>query len=96
MAWEDKTVNELKQLAVDNGLDVDGLKKAEIIDELEKNAIDEPGVYEVSGVQPTANVPLIPITRSDFRRLVENPELPPENQSAPPQDLLNPHLFPQR
>lgn len=54
---------------------------------------DETGV---SGPQSAPEYPKVPVTRKDFRALLENPDLPAELQSAPEQEQLNPHLFPSR
>lgn len=48
----------------------------------------------VFGPQEAPVVPNIPFTREDFAELLLNPERDPQRQSAPPQELLNPHLFP--
>jgi hypothetical protein len=48
---------------------------------------------QVSGFQQGTAYPEIPITPDDFQQLLENPELPAENQSAPSPEQLNPHLF---
>lgn len=46
-----------------------------------------------TGNVPAPYVPPIPRTSEDFAELLSNPALPPEQQAAPPQELLNPHLF---
>lgn len=53
-------------------------------------------VGTVSGFQQGRAHPEIPLTADDFAALLDNPELPPQNQSAPSQEQLNPHLFPTR
>lgn len=50
----------------------------------------------VSGFQQGDEYPVLPKTDDDFAQLLDNPELPPENQSAPSMEKLNPHLFPTR
>lgn len=99
MAWEDRKKNQLIAIAEEHGVAIpsgDSATKAEIIEALIAAGVSEPTGHEVSGPQPAPVVPNVPITREDFAQLVENPDLPPQNQSAPGQDRLNPHLFPQR
>lgn len=97
MAFEDKTVSDLKTIAEEHGVDLTGAStKPEIISALVDAGVSETSTYEVSGVQPGQVTPNIPITRADFAALLLDPETPSQNQSAPPADLLNPHLFPQR
>ena len=47
----------------------------------------------VSGFQEGVEYPVMPQTPDEFSALLENPDLPPENQSAPSPEKLNPHLF---
>lgn len=54
---------------------------------------DEDVVIPSSGNVPAPYVPPIPVTAEDFAELVTNPDRAPEQQAAPPQELLNPHLF---
>lgn len=97
MSWEDRTKDQLRAIADEYDLDVPGdATKAELIESLDAAGIGEPGEHEVAGPQPGQRVPPIPITSADFQSLMANPDLPPEQQAAPPQDQLNPHLFPQR
>jgi len=57
---------------------------------------DDDSVGTVSGFQSGRPYPNAPLTADDFAALLNNPELPPQNQSAPSQEQLNPHLFPAR
>jgi hypothetical protein len=56
-------------------------------------AIAEEHSATVSGFQEGVAYPSIPQTPQDFQQLLENPDKPAENQSAPPPEKLNPHLF---
>ena len=47
----------------------------------------------VAGFQEGINYPLMPQTPEDFRSLLDNPDKPAENQSAPSPEKLNPHLY---
>lgn len=47
----------------------------------------------VSGFQEGKAYPKEPRTPDDFAELLDNPELPAENQAAPSPEKLNPHLF---
>jgi hypothetical protein len=47
----------------------------------------------ISGPQPVPPVPDIPQTSAEFAQLLPNPALAAEHQAAPPQELLNPHLY---
>lgn len=95
MTWDDHNKETLLSIAQEHGLKVDSnTNKPEIIKALKDANVGEPGTHEVSGVQPARVVPRIPMTHADFRKMQINPDLPPEQQSAPPQELLNPHLFP--
>jgi len=66
-------------------------------DEKQKAADWEKAVAEehatVSGFQQGVEYPPVAVTPDDFARLLKNPALPPENQSAPTPEQLNPHLF---
>lgn len=48
---------------------------------------------DVSGFQEGVVYPSLPQTPDEFQQLLDNPELPPEFQSAPAPEKLNPHLF---
>lgn len=52
--------------------------------------VDDGGV---SGFQQGLAYPPVPQTPADFKQLLHNPDLPPENQSAPSPEKLNPHIF---
>lgn len=94
MAWEDRTKDDLRAIAQEHGVEVaSDATKGEIIEHLEAAGVPEPGTHEVAGPQPVRPVPAIPVTEQEFRQLLRNPDLPPEQQSAPSLDQLNPHLF---
>jgi hypothetical protein len=61
---------------------------------------DEQAVAEehtlVSGFQEGVHYPTMPRTPRQFAQLLENPDMPAENQAAPAPEKLNPHLFPNR
>jgi hypothetical protein len=46
-----------------------------------------------SGFRQGMRYPRMPVGLEDFQRLLENPDLPAQNQSAPSPSQLNPHLF---
>lgn len=48
---------------------------------------------QVAGFQQGLRYPKVPVTKEDFAKLLPNPDLPAENQSAPSHEQLNPHLF---
>lgn len=50
----------------------------------------------VSGFQEGVAYPVMPETPEEFSQLLDNPDKPPQNQSAPAPENLNPHLFPER
>lgn len=54
---------------------------------------EEHAAATVSGFQEGTAYPSVPQTPQDFRQLLENPDKPAENQSAPSPEKLNPHLF---
>lgn len=64
-------------------------------DTAKKPAPDEESTDDggVAGFQQGTAYPPIPQTPADFKQLLHNPNLPPENQSAPSPEQLNPHLF---
>jgi hypothetical protein len=47
----------------------------------------------VSGFQQGISYPVMPRTPEQFAQLLENPDKPAENQSAPAPEKLNPHIF---
>jgi hypothetical protein len=64
-----------------------------------KNSEEQPWPDEenvqptVSGFQEGVHYPAMPRTPEQFAQLLENPDKPAENQSAPSPEKLNPHLF---
>jgi hypothetical protein len=48
---------------------------------------------QVSGFQEGLAYPILPETPEEFAQLLDNPDKPAENQSAPSPEQLNPHLF---
>lgn len=98
MAWNDLTVEQLQATASEHGLTgYSSLNKSELIKLIEDAGVVEPAdipPFQVSGVQTAPHVPPIPRTPRDFAKLLDNPDVPAQNQSAPPQELLNPHLYP--
>lgn len=52
--------------------------------------------HKAAGFQEGKAYPKMPVTPDDFAKLLDNPDLPAENQSAPSPEQLNPHLFPKR
>ena len=48
---------------------------------------------EQGGFREGDDYPVMPVTAEDYKNLLENPDKRVENQSAPAQELLNPHLF---
>lgn len=62
-------------------------------DEIPTPTAEELEAIPVSGFQEGVNYPLMPQTRDAFTRLLDNPDKPAENQSAPSPETLNPHLF---
>lgn len=54
---------------------------------------EEATTGQVSGFQEGRHYPSVPTTPDQFQQLLENPDVAPENQSAPAPEKLNPHLF---
>lgn len=100
----DLTADQLRKLAEDSGVeDVSRMAKGQLVTALAAVGVTEvpdpvadDAVGEVSGFQTGLEYPRVPQTREEFRQLLDNPDKPAENQSAPPMDQLNPHLFPTR
>lgn len=94
---EEKNVPELRDIAAEH--DIEGrsdMKKSELIEAIRATdySPDQEGL--LYGPQGGVEYPLLPQTKEDFQEMLPNPELPPERQSAPTQEKLNPHLFPNR
>jgi hypothetical protein len=95
--WDDFSTPALRDLARDNGVkNVHDLTRPDLISALEEKKVEPLASNILSGPQDAPHFPKIPITEADFRQLLPNPDLPPERQSAPSQEQLNPHLFPNR
>jgi hypothetical protein len=93
MALDDLTLQSLQDLASEHEIEGrSSMDKAELVAALEAAGVTV-GDTTVEGFQEGVPYSEIPTTPKQFRALQENPALPPERQSAPSPEQLNPQLF---
>lgn len=95
MALEDQNLDWLRERAGEHGIEGrSSMNKEQLVAALRDANVPEPeGDTQVHGFQEAPYIPPIPTTPDDFAKLLRNPNLPAENQSAPRPEDLNPHLF---
>jgi hypothetical protein len=107
MAFEDLKLDQLRSIASEHGIEgYTSLNKSDLIDALVERGVDPPDTTGgggealasavVSGFQQGIAYPMMPRTPDQFATLLENPDLPAANQSAPSPEKLNPHIYPVR
>lgn len=93
------TLERLRDLASEHELEGrSSMNKEELVTALEDLGVTvgDDAVATVRGFQQGLAYPRQPRTAADFQKLLKNPDLPAEYQSAPSMEQLNAHLFPDR